>query len=75
MRPRQDSSEAGYVSRYTQHPVDFTVGTLTQLASARPFNSTTGVDNNGDGTTTNAIPAFANIDPPRMFQMQARFIF
>ena len=29
----------------------------------------------GVGTTTNAIPAFANIDPPRMFQVQARFIF
>jgi hypothetical protein len=24
---------------------------------------------------TNALPAFANIDPPRMFQLQARFIF
>jgi len=29
----------------------------------------------GVGTTTNAIPAFANIDPPRMFQFQARLIF
>ncbi|HEX8889112.1 MAG TPA: TonB-dependent receptor [Pyrinomonadaceae bacterium] len=139
-------------------PLNFTAGTLTQLASARPFNATTGVDNNGDGlnndrpvingtvvakstfrgtatsdvaifvenriklsegkslllrlegfnifnhanmlgrgvttygdaatpastfgqfvggvgTSTNAIPAFANIDPPRMFQLQARFIF
>ena len=139
-------------------PYNFTAGTLTQLASARPFNATTGVDNNGDGanndrpvingsvisksaflgtptsdvaifvenrirlsertrlllrlegfnvfnhgnflgrgvttygngatpdptfgqfvgnvgTTTNAIPAFANIDPPRMFQLQARLIF
>jgi hypothetical protein len=139
-------------------PYNLTAGTLTQLASARPFNATTGVDNNGDGlnndrpvidgsvvgksafrgtptsdvglfvedrirlsehaslllrlegfnlfnhanmlgrgvttygnaatpantfgqfvggvgTTTNAIPAFANIDPPRMFQLQARFIF
>ena len=139
-------------------PYNFTAGTLTQLASARPFNATTGVDNNGDGanndrpvingsiisksafrgtptsdvaifvenrirlseraslllrlegfnlfnhanmlgrgvtvygdavtpattfgqfvggvgTATNAIPAFANIDPPRMFQLQARFIF
>jgi len=139
-------------------PYNFTAGTLTQLASARPFNATTGVDNNGDGanndrpvvngrvisksafrgtatsevavfvenrvklsertsillrfegfnifnhanmlgrgvtvygdavtpattfgqfvggvgTTTNAIPAFANIDPPRMFQLQARFVF
>jgi hypothetical protein len=139
-------------------PFNITAGTMTQLASARPFNATTGVDNNGDGanndrpvingsviskstfrgmatsevamfvegriktsertvillrlegfnllnhanmlgrgvttygdaatpaptfgqfvggvgTATNAIPAFANIDPPRMFQMQVRFIF
>ena len=138
-------------------PYSITAGTLTQLASSRPFNATTGVDNNGDGTnndrpviegkvisksafrgtptsevamfiegriktsertsillrlegfnlfnhgnylgrgqtvygdtaivnptfgqlvaagtTTNAIPAFANIDPPRMFQLQARFTF
>ena len=138
-------------------PYNITAGTLTQLASARPFNSTTGLDNNGDGinndrpvvngsvisksefrgtptsdvaifvesrirtsertsillrlegfnllnhgnylgrgqtiygdtavvnptfgqlvavgTTTNAIPAFANVDPPRMFQIQARFTF
>ncbi len=139
-------------------PWNFTAGTLAQFASARPFNATTGVDNNGDGsnndrpvidgvvvsraafrgtatsdvaffvenkihtsertslllrlegfnifnhanmlgrsvtvygdgltpnssfgqfasgvgTSTNAIPAFANIDPPRMFQVQARFIF
>jgi hypothetical protein len=138
-------------------PYNITAGTLTQLASARPFNSTTGIDNNGDGlnndrpvingsvisksafrgtmtsdvgvfiegriktsertsillrlegfnllnhgnylgrgqtiygdtvtpnqtfgqlvavgAATNAIPAFANVDPPRMFQLQARFIF
>jgi len=138
-------------------PYNITAGTVTMLASARPFNATTGVDNNGDGanndrpvingvmisksafrgtptsdvatfvesriklterlsvllrlegfnlfnhgnflgrgqtlygdlptasptfgqfvaagTATNAIPAFANIDPPRMFQLQARFIF
>src|SRR5205085_10150010 len=30
-------------------PLNFRVGTLTQLASARPFNATTGIDNNGDG--------------------------
>jgi hypothetical protein len=139
-------------------PYNITAGTLTQLASARPFNATTGIDNNGDGanndrpvingsvirksafrgtptsdvglfiegriksserttillrlegfnllnhgnylgraqtiygdtttpsptfgqlapvvgTVTNALPAFANVDPPRMFQLQARFIF
>jgi hypothetical protein len=27
------------------------------------------------GADRHAIPAFANIDPPRMFQLQARFIF
>jgi hypothetical protein len=138
-------------------PYNFTVGTLSQFASARPFNATTGVDNNGDGANndrpvingavigkstfrgsgtqdvavfvenrirlteraslqlrlegfnifnhgnflgrgqtiygdtatpnptfgqlvavgnaTNAIPAFANIDPPRMFQLQVRLSF
>jgi hypothetical protein len=137
-------------------PYDIMAGTVTQLASARPFNSVTGVDNNGDGanndrpvvngaiigksafrgtgtqdvsvflegrikgagrsillrlegfnlfnhgnilgraqttygdiatvnptfgqlvsagTASNAIPALANIDPPRMFQFQVRFIF
>jgi hypothetical protein len=30
-------------------PYNFSAGNLTQLASARPFNATTGVDNNGDG--------------------------
>jgi hypothetical protein len=136
---------------------DIRVGTLTQLASARPFNATTGVDNNGDGanndrplingqvvsksafrgsptsdvsafieapvrmggglsvllrfegfnlfnhgnylgrgqtvygntdapsstfgqlaavgTASTAIPAFANVDPPRMFQVSARLMF
>jgi hypothetical protein len=137
-------------------PFNITAGTVTQLASARPFNATTGIDNNGDGanndrpvingevisksafrstptsdvaaflegrikvaahtfvlrvegfnllnhgnylgrgqtvygdtltpnptfgqlvaagTTTNAIPAFANVDPPRMFQLQVRYVF
>ena len=27
------------------------------------------------GADGHAIPAFANIDPPRMFQLQARFVF
>jgi hypothetical protein len=138
-------------------PHDLMAGTVTQLASARPFNAVTGIDNNGDGanndrsivdgkvmaksafrgtgtqdvslfleerlkaaggrsvllrlegfnlfnhgnilgrgqttygdtavinptfgqvaavgTTTNAIPALANIDPPRMMQFQVRFLF
>jgi hypothetical protein len=32
-----------------QLPYNLTAGTVTQLASARPFNSVTGIDNNGDG--------------------------
>ena len=27
------------------------------------------------GTATNALPALANIDPPRMFQFQVRYMF
>jgi hypothetical protein len=137
-------------------PYNITAGTVTQLASARPFNAVTGIDNNGDGanndrpvvdggvigksafrgtgtqdvgvfvegrikpagrtillrlegfnlfnhanilgraqttygdvaavnntfgqivsvgTASNALPALANIDPPRMFQFQVRFMF
>jgi hypothetical protein len=139
-----------------QFPRNITAGTVTQLASARPFNAVTGVDNNGDGANNdrpvvdgavvgksafrgtgtqdvalfvegrikpagrtlllrlegfnlfnhanilgraqttygdlaavnntfgqlvaagpaaNALPALANIDPPRMFQLQVRFTF
>jgi hypothetical protein len=139
-----------------QLPYNITAGTVTQLASARPFNAVTGIDNNGDGanndrpvvngavigksqfsgtgtqdvslflegrikpagrtillrlegfnlfnhanylgraqttygdlaavnttfgqvvapgTPANALPALANIDPPRMFQLQVRFTF
>jgi hypothetical protein len=140
-----------------QLPYNLTAGTVTQLASARPFNAVTGIDNNGDGanndrpvvdgkvigksafrgtgtqdvsmffegrikgtgrntlllrlegfnlfnngnilgraqtnygdttsinntfsqlvavgTASNAIPALANIDPPRMVQLQVRFLF
>jgi len=137
-------------------PYNITAGTVTQLASARPFNATTGIDNNGDaanndrpvingvvvsksafrgtgtqdvsmfvegrlpiqrktvlvrlegfnlfnhgnilgraqtvygdavtanptfgqvvtaGTASTALPSLANIDPPRMFQLQIRLIF
>jgi hypothetical protein len=138
-------------------PHDLTVGTIIQLASARPFNAVTGVDNDGDaanndrpvidgavvsksafrstgtqdvsafiegrigigggrslllrlegfnlfnhanilgraqqtfgntaavnttfgqvaaaGSSAEALPSLSNIDPPRMFQLQARFRF
>jgi hypothetical protein len=153
-----DQRHRAVVTFSYKFPFNITAGTLAQLTSARPFNATTGVDNNGDGilndrpvvdgqvmrksvfrgtatsevaafiegriktserttillrlegfnlfnhgnflgrgvtiygdaatpaatfgqfvsgvgTTTNAIPAFANIDPPRTFQLQVRFIF
>ena len=153
-----DQRHRAVVTFYYRFPWDFTAGTLSMFASSRPFNATTGIDNNGDGanndrpvingaiisksafrgtptsevaafvekrfrtsehtsilirlegfnlfnhgnflgrgvtvygdgtvaaptfgqfvggvgSSTNAIPAFANIDPPRMFQVQARFTF
>jgi hypothetical protein len=155
-----DQRHRAVVTFHYQLPWNFTAGTLAMLASARPFNATTGVDNNGDGATNDrpvingavisksafrgtptsevaifvenrirltervnlllrvegfnlfnhgnylargvtvygdgttaaptfgwftpasaigadghAIPAFANIDPPRMFQLQARIVF
>ncbi len=151
-----DQRHRAVITASYQLPYNITAGTVTQLASARPFNSTTGVDNNGDGsnndrpiingavisksafrgtgtqdvslfvegriklstrsvllrlegfnllnhanllgraqttygdtatvnptfgqlvsvgTASNALPSLANIDPPRMFQLQARFSF
>ena len=151
-----DQRHRAVITLTYQLPYNITAGTVTQLASARPFNATTGVDNNGDGANndrpvvngavigksafrgtptqdvslfvegriristrsvllrlegfnlfnhanllgraqtiygdtpavnatfgqlvaagmaTNAIPALANIDPPRMFQFQVRFGF
>jgi hypothetical protein len=153
-----DQRHRGVITFFYRFPFDFTAGTVSMFASARPFNATTGLDNNGDGinndrpvvngavisksafrgtptsdvaafveksfrtsehtsllirlegfnlfnhgnflgrgvtvygdaavaaptfgqfvggvgSSPNAIPAFANIDPPRMFQVQARFTF
>jgi hypothetical protein len=151
-----DQRHRAVITFHYQLPYNVTAGTVAMLASARPFNSTTGIDNNGDGANndrpvvngavigksafrgtgtqdvsmfvesrvklqrktvllrlegfnlfhhgnilgraqtiygdaaapnptfgqlvavgaaTNALPSLANIDPPRMFQFQARFIF
>jgi hypothetical protein len=153
-----DQRHRAVITFHYRFPFDITAGTVSTFASARPFNATTGVDNNGDGinndrplidgavlsksafrgtptsdvaafvekrfsfseskailirlegfnlfnhgnflgrgvtvfgtgqvavptfgqfvgavgTSPNAIPAFANIDPPRAFQVQARFTF
>jgi len=152
-----DQRHRAVIALSYRFPLDITVGTLAMLASARPFNATTGVDNNGDGANNDrpvingvvmdksafrgtgtqdvaafiegrikatrgasillrlegfnlfnhgnylgrgqtvygntevvnptfgqlvaagtaplALPAFANVDPPRMLQLQARVIF
>ncbi|HEX8189334.1 MAG TPA: TonB-dependent receptor [Pyrinomonadaceae bacterium] len=152
-----DQRHRAVITFLYRFPYNFTAGTVSTFASARPFNATTGVDNNGDGinndrpvvngqilrksafrgsgtqdvsvfaeerirlsehtaltlrlegfnvfnhgnylgrgltiygdtgtplptfgqlvavgTSANALPAFANVDPPRMFQLQARFSF
>jgi len=153
-----DQRHRAVITFLYRFPFEITAGTVSMFASARTFNATTGIDNNGDGlnndrpviqgviigksafrgtatqdvaafvekkiktsdrtsihlrlegfnlfnhgnflgrsvtvygdaatpaptfgqfvggvgTTTNAIPAFAHIDPPRVFQIQARFVF
>jgi hypothetical protein len=151
-----DQRHRAVVTATYSFPFGFTLGTVSQFASARPFNATTGVDNNGDGLNNDrpvingvvvgksafrgtptsdvalflenrirtsertaivlriegfnlfnhgnylgrgqttygdtgtpnptfgqvasvsgstAPPAFANVDPPRMFQLQVRFQF
>jgi hypothetical protein len=44
-----DQRHRGVIFFSYRLPYDVTVGTLTSLASSKPFNPTTGVDNNGDG--------------------------
>lgn len=39
------------ISGWYQLPLRFTVGGVASLASGRPYNITTGLDNNGDGST------------------------
>ncbi|HEY7545684.1 MAG TPA: TonB-dependent receptor [Blastocatellia bacterium] len=47
-----DQRHRAVISGWWQLPAGFTVGEVTTLASGRPFNVTTGVDNNGDGSNT-----------------------
>ena len=44
-----DQRHRAVISFMYQLPLNITAGTVTQLASARPFNAVTGIDNNGDG--------------------------
>jgi hypothetical protein len=44
-----DQRHRGVIFFSYRLPYDVTVGTLTSLASSKPFNPTTGVDSNGDG--------------------------
>jgi hypothetical protein len=44
-----DQRHRAVITLTYQLPYGVSAGTLTQLASARPFNATTGIDNNGDG--------------------------
>ncbi len=44
-----DQRHRAVVTASYRLPYDLTVGTVSSFASARPFNATTGLDNNGDG--------------------------
>jgi hypothetical protein len=47
-----DQRHRAALSGYWRMPFRFTLGGLTTLASGRPYNFTTGVDNNGDAANT-----------------------
>ena len=47
-----DQRHRASISGWYDLPKGFTTGTFTTLASGRPYNITTGVDNNGDSTTS-----------------------
>jgi hypothetical protein len=44
-----DQRHRAVVTLMYRLPYDITIGSISQLASGRPFNATTGIDNNGDG--------------------------
>src|SRR5262249_39935019 len=44
-----DQRHRAVITFFYLFPWDITAGTVTMLASSRPFNATTGIDNNGDG--------------------------
>ena len=46
-----DQRHRAVITVSCRFPLGFTAGTLSQFASGRPFNATTGVDNNGDGAS------------------------
>jgi TonB-dependent receptor-like protein len=52
-------------------PFDITAGTVTQLASARPFNATTGIDNNGDGANNDRPVINGAVVPKSAFRSTA----
>ncbi len=44
-----DQRHRGVITFSYNLPYNITAGTVAQFASSRPFNATTGIDNNGDG--------------------------
>jgi hypothetical protein len=51
------------VSGSYQLPWQFTIGTWTTVAAGRPFNATTGLDNNGDGSTSDRPVILGQVAP------------
>jgi carboxypeptidase family protein/TonB-dependent receptor-like protein len=49
-------------------PYNITAGTVTQLASARPFNAVTGIDNNGDAANNDRPVIDGRVIPKSAFR-------
>ena len=63
-----DQRHRAVVTLHYRFPWDFTAGTLGMFASGRPFNATTGNDNNGDGATNDRPVINGSIVPKSAFR-------
>src|SRR5262249_18300382 len=63
-----DQRHRAVITATYNFPKGITFGTLTQLASARPFNATTGVDNNGDGANNDRPVIHGAVVPKSYFR-------
>ena len=63
-----DQRHRAVITLSYQFRFNFTAGTLTQLASSRPFNATTGVDNNGDGANNDRPVINGSVIPKSAFR-------
>ena len=63
-----DQRHRAVITFMYKFPYDITAGTVTQLASARPFNAITGIDNNGDAANNDRPVIDGKVIPKSAFR-------